>query len=156
MHSHSDYIIAYIAFVRAAYSWFHAAHHVTSGAAFAGDHELYSEIYNDYLQVLDGIIEKSVGSCGIEIVAAPIPSLELSIAVLKGYPSPESMTSLAIAGAALQLEQDYLQATDELFRTLEQMGSLPLGLNDFLAASANKHDTFVYKLTQRVKSEVQD
>ena len=66
------------------------------------------------------------------------------------------MTSLAIAGAALQLEQDYLQATDELFRTLEQMGSLPLGLNDFLAASANKHDTFVYKLTQRVKSEVQD
>jgi len=156
MHSHSDYIVAYIAFVRAAYSWFHAAHHSTSGVAFAGDHELYSVIYNDYLQVLDGIIEKSIGSCGVETVAAPIPSLELSIAVLKGYPSPESMTSLAIASAALQLEQDYLQATDELFRTLEQMECLPLGLNDFLAATANKHDTFVYKLSQRVKTEVQD
>jgi hypothetical protein len=76
--------------------------------------------------------------------------------ILAGYPSPETLTSLAIASTALQVERDYLQVVDELFKSMEEMGALPLGLNDFLAASANKHDTFVYKLVQRVKSEIQD
>jgi hypothetical protein len=156
MQNASNYTIAYISFIRAAYNWFHAAHHVTSGTGFSGDHALYAEIYEDYLEVLDGIIEKSVGTCGIENIAAPLPTLKLSLEILAGYPSPESLTSLAIASAALKIERDYLEVVEEFFTTLESLGQLPLGLNDFLAASANKHDTYVYKLTQRVKTEVQD
>ena len=156
MHTKNDVLLAFISYVRAAYHWFHAAHHSTSGTAFNGDHELYGEIYEDYLSVLDGIIEKAVGSCGYESAAAPIPSLRLAMKVLEGYPSPETLTSLAIASTALQVERDYLQVVDELFKTLESAGALPLGLNDFLAASANKHDVYVYKLVQRVKTEVQD
>jgi hypothetical protein len=156
MHSKNDILLAFISYVRAAYHWFHAAHHSTNGTGFNGDHELYAEIYGDYLGVLDGIIEKSIGACGYEAAAAPIPSLDLAMKILAGYPSPETLTSLAIASTALQVERDYLQVVDELFKSMEEMGALPLGLNDFLAASANKHDTFVYKLVQRVKSEIQD
>lgn len=156
MHQSTDYYVAYIAFLRAAYHWFHAAHHVTSGTGFHGDHELYAEIYEDYISQLDGAIEKSIGSCGVEIAAAPLPALHLAMKLLQQYPSPETLTSLAIASTALQVERDYQGVIEELFKTLESMGALPMGLNDFLQASANKHDVFVYKLTQRVKSEVQD
>jgi DNA-binding ferritin-like protein len=156
MHQNTNYYVAYIAFIRAAYHWFHAAHHVTSGTGFHGDHELYAEIYGDYVEILDGAIEKSIGTCGVEVAAAPLPSLAMAINFLQRYPSPETLTSLAIASTALQVEKDYLGVVDELFTALESAGALPLGLNDFLAASANKHDVFVYKLTQRVKTEVQD
>lgn len=156
MHTKNDILLAFISFVRASYHWFHAAHHSTSGTGFNGDHELYSEIYEDYLEVLDGIIEKSIGVCGFEGAAAPLPSLNFAIKFLSSYPSPETLTSLAISSAALQVEKDYLAVVTELFTTLEESGDLPLGLNDFLAASANAHDVFVYKLTQRVKSEIQD
>lgn len=156
MHTKNDVLSAFISYVRAAYHWFHAAHHSTSGTAFNGDHDLYAEIYEDYLAVLDGIIEKSIGSCGFESAAAPLHSLKLVVKILEGYPSPETLTSLAIASTALQFERDYLSVVEELFKSLESTGSLPLGLNDFLAASANKHDVFVYKLVQRVKTEIQD
>jgi len=156
MNAKNDLLLAFISYVRAAYHWFHAAHHCTSGTGFIGDHDLYSEIYEDFLSILDGIIEKSIGMCGYEGAAAPLVSLELAIKILQEYPSPEGLTSLAIATTALQLDKDFLSVVDELFVTLEEAGELPLGLNDFLAATANKHETFIYKLTQRVKSEVQN
>jgi hypothetical protein len=156
MHTENDILLAFISFVRASYHWFHAAHHSTSGTGFTGDHELYAEIYKDYLEVLDGIIEKSIGACGFEDAAAPLPSLNLTIEILGSYQSPNTLTSLAIASTALQIEKDYLGVVDELFTSLESSGNLPLGLNDFLAASANAHDTFTYKLMQRVKSEIQN
>ena len=156
MHPKNDILLAFISYVRASYHWFHAAHHATSGVGFNGDHELYSSIYEDYLEVLDGIIEKAIGSCGFEGAAAPLPSLNLAIKFLANYQSPDTLTSLAIASTALQVEKDYLEVLNELFMTLEESGELPLGMNDFLAASANAHDTFVYKLTQRVKSEIQN
>lgn len=146
----------FISFVRAAYHWFHAAHHCTSGASFGDDHDLFGEIYGDFLTVLDGIIEKAIGSCGIESAAAPVQSLTIAISILGRWQSPETMNSLAIASTALQVEKDYLDAVEELFSQLESAGELPLGLNDFLAATANKHDTYAYKLTQRIKTELQN
>ena len=41
-----------------------------------------------------------------------------------------------------------------LFKELESSGELSLGLNDFLAASANSHENHVYLLQQRVKTEI--
>jgi len=156
MQTQNDYITIFIAFVRATYHWFHAAHHVTSGTAFGSDHELYGEIYEDFLDVLDGIIEKAIGQYGIENAAAPVQSMTSAISILGRWQSPDTLNSLAIATTALQIEKEYIGAVQELFSQLENSGKLPLGLNDFLAATSNKHDTFVYKLTQRVKTELQN
>ena len=39
--------------------WFHAAHHVTKGKGFAGDHELlYGRIYESASKDFDVIVEK--------------------------------------------------------------------------------------------------
>ena len=56
----------------------------------------------------------------------------------------------------LKLEQMYIEFVQELFDTLEEKGELTLGFNDFLAADANKHESFVYKLQQRTKTELEN
>ena len=156
MHDCSEYLTAYIGYLRGAYHWFHSAHHVTRGVGFPGDHDLYSDIYTSYLGLIDGTIEKAVGLTNVESCAAVLPTLSIACQVVERYPCPTGLTSLGIASTALQVEKDFLGVTEELFKTLETAGQLSLGLNDFLAATANSHETFVYKLQQRMKSEVQD
>ena len=41
-----EFYFSYIAYLRAAYIWFHSAHHTTRGVSFSGDHvNLYPKIY---------------------------------------------------------------------------------------------------------------
>lgn len=156
MQTTSDYLVAYIGYLRAAYQWFHSAHHVTRGVGFYGDHIQYSEIYQDYLVLVDGATEKALGLTNDENVANPLATLQIACDALTQYPVPTSSTSLGIATTALQIEKDYIALVEELFAFLEESDCLSLGLNDFLAATANQHETFVYKLQQRIKSQVQD
>jgi len=156
MNDCSDYLTAYIGFLRGAYHWFHSAHHVTRGVGFPGDHELYSDIYTNYIGLIDGTIEKAVGLSNIESCAAVMPTLSIALQVVERWPCPTGLTSLGIASTAFQIEKEFIGVTEELFSALESAGQLTLGLNDFLAAIANSHETFVYKLQQRMKSEVQD
>lgn len=156
MHDCSKYLTAYIGFLRGAYHWYHSAHHVTRGVGFPGDHNLYSDIYTSYLNLIDKMIEKAIGLSGVESYASVLSTLSIACKVIERYPCPTDQTSLGIASTALQVEKDFIAVTEELFKTLEAANQLSLGLNDFLAATANSHETFVYKLQQRVKSEVQD
>lgn len=156
MHDCSEYLTAYIGYLRGSYHWFHSAHHVTRGVGFAGDHELYAEIYTSYLKLVDQAIEKAIGMSGVEAFAAVLPTLSIACQVVERYPCPTGLTSLGIASAALQIEKEFLEVIEELFKNLESAGQLSLGFNDFLSATANHHETYVYKLQQRVKSEVQN
>ena len=156
MQTTSDYLIAYIGYLRAAYHWFHSAHHVTRGVGFNGDHLLFANIYNDYILLIDGATEKAIGLTNDENVANPLKTLQIACDVLSQYPAPTLSTSLGIAATALQWEKDYIALVEELFAFLEESDCLSLGLNDFLAATANQHERFVYQLQQRVKSEVQN
>ena len=50
----SEIMAAYIGFVRAFHLWMHAAHNVTKGTGFAGDHaSLYGPIYVEVQDVID-------------------------------------------------------------------------------------------------------
>ena len=54
-------VAKYIGCTKALLTWFHAAHHVTKGTGFAGDHvSLYGEIYNGINEDLDALIEKFI------------------------------------------------------------------------------------------------
>jgi len=145
----------YIATIKAMHAWFHAAHHVTKGVGFAGDHTLlYAEIYGAFEGNLDGAIEKAVGLLNDPCVAQPMSILHGAHDILKDYCDPTSCGSLEIALHALKAEKDFIALTEVLFKNLEAAGCLSLGLNDFLAATANQHETFVYKLQQRVKADI--
>ena len=55
-----DLVISYIGFTKSVLTWFHAAHHVTKGTGFAGDHvSLYGEIYQEIIDLFDELVEKS-------------------------------------------------------------------------------------------------
>ena len=102
------------------------------------------------------MIEKSIGITGVESCAAVLPSLSIACQVIDKYPCPSGMTALAIVTTAVTVEKDFQKITEELFKSLESSGSMTIGLNDFLSAAANSHETFLYKLQQRMKSEIQN
>lgn len=140
----------YIHLLKAMQSWFHAAHHVTRGVGFAGDHALlYGEIYASLGETLDGAIEKAIGITECEDVADPVEILKGACDILAEWRQPHMLSADEIAKCALEIEVDYLDTVEEIFAMLEEADCLSLGFNDFLAASANQHEGFVYKLRQR-------
>jgi len=147
----------YIAMLRGMQLWYHGAHHVTRGVGFPGDHvTLYGEFYNEITEEFDGAVEKAIGLTNDESVADPLTVTKMAAQMMCNYPSPSKCTSLSIASSALEMENNYQQALDSMFEELEHAGALTLGLDDFLMANANKHEGYIYKLQQRVKTELED
>ena len=55
-----DALLSYIGCTKGLHTWFHAAHQVTKGVGFAGDHvNLYGEIYNGISEDFDKLVECS-------------------------------------------------------------------------------------------------
>lgn len=141
--------------VRALQLWFHGAHHVTKGTAFIGDHvNLYGAIYEKLADEFDAIIEKAIGIGEDESAACPVMLTGRSLTLLQQYPSPVGLNSLALVSCAKMLMKGYLGFLQHVSEELAGAGELTLGLDDFLAASANGHETFVYLLGQREKAEL--
>jgi DNA-binding ferritin-like protein len=151
-----EFYFSYIAYLRAAYVWFHSAHHATRGISFSGDHEnLYPKMYKFFSKQVDGVIEKGVAQVGMEL-SDPQEQLAAATQIVCVYPSPSSVSPTAIAAAGLCMVQDIIQFLEEQFKCLEDCGALSLGLNDMLAAHANEIEGFVYLLKQRVNVEMEN
>lgn len=149
-----EFYFSYIALLRAAYVWFHSAHHATRGVSFSGDHvNLYPRIYDFFSAQIDGVIEKGVAQVGAGL-ACPQEQLAAATQIVCAYPSPASVSPTAIAATGLCMVQDIIQFLEEQFKCLEGCGQLSLGLNDLIAAHANGIEDFVYLLKQRVNVEM--
>jgi len=147
----------YIGMVKAMHLWYHGAHHVTRGASFMADHpSLFGELYNALGDDYDAAVEKAIGVTNDENMGCPVINATRALQVMKNYPSPVKLTSLAMASTALQLEQDLIELVGAVFSELESSGAMSLGVNDFLMAAANDHESHVYKLQQRIKTELED
>lgn len=148
-------MLEYCGFLRMIHLWFHGAHHLTSGQSFAGDHvNLYGKIYTEVQDQVDGAIEKSIGLFGEEC-GDPIEVTKKALEIMLEYPSPIEQSPAGIAAVGLQIERDYLEFSKALYEGLKKSGDLSLGLDDFIMANSNAHETFVYLLQRRVKSEVE-
>ena len=149
------YLINYVGSLRALQLWFHSAHILAKGTGFAGDHvNLYGRIYNEIAEEIDVAIEKAVGITNDEVMACPRVITYKALDVLMDYPVPTNGTALKIALSALALVRSYLAFVEHMFGELEEAGELSLGLNDFLAQSANTFEGYAYLLQQRVKTEM--
>jgi DNA-binding ferritin-like protein len=145
-------LMGLLACLRCANVWFHAAHQVTKGVGFAGDHvNIYGEIYDSLVDDYDGAAEKAIGLTGNENVACPHAVLALALEKMQNYPTPAGAGASSIAGTALQIMRDLNSHVEEVFTNLEAEGMLALGLNDFLAAAANDYTKYIYLLQQRTK-----
>ena len=147
----------YIAMLRGMQLWYHAAHHVTRGASFFGDHaDAYGKLYNELSADFDKAVEKAIGLTNDEEMACPVHITKMACQVICKYPSPVSLTALAMASCALEMEKHHNQLVDAIFHELEEAGCLTLGLDDMLMATVNDHEGHIYMLQQRVKTELEN
>lgn len=143
----------YCGWLRAIHLWFHGAHHITRGTNFAGDHgTLYSRIYTEVQNEVDGAIEKVVGVTNEHNLACPIEIIRQAEIIMEKYGSPADVPLHLLPSVGLELEKGYIDFVERLFKHLEAENLVTLGLNDQLAASANAHETYVYLLQQRMKN----
>ena len=139
---------------RAMIAWFHAAHHVTKGTGFGGDHvNLYGEIYTQLDEDLDGIVEKGIGLTGDETLADPVSSLSMAAGLLAQQPASANQDAETIAANGLQVIKYYVDFIEKIYSQFESMG-MSLGLDDLLQGHANQYETYVYLLQQRSRGTV--
>ena len=147
----------YIAMLRGMQLWYHSAHHVTRGTSFFGDHaDLYGKLYSELTEDFDKAVEKVIGLTNDEMMACPVSITQLACQVICKYPTPVSLTSLAMASCALEMEKHHNQLVTAIFHELEDAGCLTLGLDDMLMATVNDHEGHIYMLQQRVKTELEN
>ena len=150
-----NYLANYVGSLRAIQLWFHSAHILAKGTGFAGDHvNLYGRIYSELTEEIDTAIEKAVGVTNNEVMGCPRVITYKSLEVLMDYPVPTNSAPLKIALSALALVKSYIAFVEKMFGDLEEADELSLGLNDFLAQSANTFEGYAYLLQQRVKTEM--
>ncbi len=141
-------IRALIAHARALQLWFHGAHFAASGPAFYGDHKTYQKIYEAYEGTFDGLTEKAIAYGDVE-AADPQAILGDVTRRLSNLPAPSRLSADMLARQASGLVADWVRHVSNLYAHLEGKHRLPLGLNDFLASTANEYEGFSYKLQRR-------
>ena len=148
------YLFTYASYLRAGYVWFHAAHHLTRGASFSGDHAiLYDKIYTSLLEMIDSAIERGVGLSGPH-VACPQQLAMATAQIVSCYPSPAEISSAGIAATGLAIINDMIKFIATTNQCLDDAGALTMGLNDLLAGDSNTLEGFVYLLRQRTLTEI--
>ena len=149
----SEIMAAYIGFTRAFHLWFHAAHNLTKGTGFAGDHvSLYGPIYVEVQDSIDRVIEKAVGVFDDESMACPLRITADASLVLDGWNSPAGQSAAVIADAALAYAEQFVKLDERVAQTLDEMGALTYGLDNLLAELADTHEGYVYLLRQRANN----
>ena len=151
----TEFYFSYVSYLRAAYVWFHSAHHASRGTSFSGDHvNLYPKIYGLFALIVDDAIEKGIAQTSIDL-ACPQEQLAAATQIACCYPSPTAVSPTAIAATGLAMVSDMLQFLEEQFKRLEESGNLSLGLNDMIMSHANQIEGFVYMLKQRIAVEME-
>ena len=141
---------------RAMIAWYHAAHHVTKGTGFGGDHvNIYGEIYTQLDEDLDMIVEKGIGLTGNETLADPVSSLSLAATLLSKYPASANQSANQIACTAFEVSKSYVAFLEQIYSQFEACG-MSLGLDDLLQGLANQYETYVYLLQQRSRGTMQE
>ena len=141
---------------RAMIAWFHAAHHVTKGTGFGGDHvNIYGEIYTSLDEDLDQIVEKGIGLTGDESLADPVSSLSMAAGLLAQQPASANQDAETIACNAFEVIKYYVQSIESIYSQFEACG-MSLGLDDLLQGLANQYETYVYLLQQRSRGTMKE
>lgn len=125
--------------------WLHwTTHWQVEGESFYGDHLLFDRMYTAMPDEIDGLAEKIVSYFGGAAVC-PVDQVEKAETWLRHWHEEENPYARAYSA-----EEELQDVVAEIFDQLDESGDLPLGLNDFLAALANAHETNLYLLGQRL------
>jgi len=111
-----------------------------------GDHQLFARLYGSVQKELDSLAEKLIGYHGSD-------ALEL-IELIDGandFIKKWTVGNEDFVGQALQAEKTLQNLFHEYYDLLKAKDLLPMGLDDFIMAVCNDHETHTY-LLQQVRS----
>lgn len=125
----------------------HQTHHwSTKGRAFFADHLLFERLYNESLELIDQVAERMMGLGAPSILATTQARIALMFVQQCGTPqTPDEMVSSSLKG-----EMAVLTLVDRVIAAFDQSNNLTHGLSNLLEGVADKHESFVYLLQQRV------
>lgn len=134
-----------LATLRAVHFIHWTGHWQVKGNPYYGDHLLLQRLYEGLDNEIDTLAEKLVAMFGVEIVNPAQQSVRMNqiIQSLSTIQNPIMRS--------LNAEKKLMRLLEHTFKNLEKQNSLSLGMNDFIAATANAHETYIYLLQQRTR-----
>jgi DNA-binding ferritin-like protein len=138
----SRYLCGVLAVLRAQYLSYQTSHWQVVGGSFYGNHLLFERLYKSVEEQVDQLAEKIVGFLGGEAVGL-VYQME-KIHMLCGQWGRISCNHKR----GLQSEADLQQAIKIAYEAITQEGMMSLGLDDWLMATANEHESNTYLLQQ--------
>lgn len=121
------------------------SHWQVRGLPFFGDHRMFERLYHAVGDEIDSLAEKIVGDFGPEAVE-PVAQAAKVAAVLADCAHTTPVER------ALMLEDKLQGMLRNLHHELKEAGDMSLGLDDFLMATANAHESALYLLRQRLRA----
>jgi DNA-binding ferritin-like protein len=116
------------------------------GPTFYSDHRLFQRLYESVQAQVDTLAEKMVGAYGEDAVDGMDVGAKFESWVRRW----NQVDCLHKRG--LLSEQDFQSTCLKVYESLGQSGDLSLGMDDFLMATANEHETNEYLLRQLLRS----
>lgn len=143
---YKSHMLTLLGFFHALY-WRHwNTHWKVQGSPYYGDHLLFQRLYTAIPDEIDAIAEKIIPVLGVDAIDG-VEILRVSQLLVSSWRTDNPIEGSYIAERQLQ------KALKLAFDSLEEADSLPLGHNDFIAAVANTHETHLYLIGQRLRSE---
>jgi len=135
-----------LALLRAQYLSYQTSHWQARGLPYYGNHLLFQRLYESVPDEIDGLAEKLVGYLGGEAVSLAPQAVKIANYAVEWAkiecPFHRGLASEKAAQAAFQVAYDHIKAAK----------AMTLGLDDFLMAAANAHETNAYLLQQVVSA----
>jgi len=122
----------------------HTAHWQTKGPSFAGDHELFAELYSAIDKEFDALAEKIVAKYGGQAVDSVDQLRRISTVVARADESSNDLVQ-----RSLNVEEGLQTVLESVRDYLRKEKELSMGMDNFLQGIADSHDTPIYKLKQR-------
>lgn len=133
--------------LRAQYWSYQESHWQTKGPSYYGNHLLFQRLYESVTEQIDTLAEKMVGTYGLDSVNG----LDVG-AKFESFIRRWSATD-CLHKRGLLSEQDFQDLCKRTYDQLKAMGELSLGMDDFLMATANEHETNQYLLRQVLRAK---
>lgn len=125
--------------------WNHWTSHWQSvGTASYGDHLLFQRLYEEIEDDIDGLAEKAIAQYG-NLVVDPVRQADLMAAILKRWAPVEGLVQ-----RAMQAEKALAKALENAITAMDATHELSKGTQAFLEGLADKRETAVYLLGQRL------
>jgi len=135
-----------LALLQGQYWNYWGSHWRAKGPNYYGNHLLFDRLYTDLTEEIDTLAEKIVGYFGEDAVENTVISEKTNNWLQKWSDIKDPVDR------AIQTEKDMQNIFKAAYERLKEADDMSLGLDDFLMATANAHETNLYLLQQVSKS----